>query len=655
MDWVAASRQFQSMATRSGQLRPCFRGGGAICGRVGGGANQSRVVYPTTTGSVYLGYRPPGNYAGAGNWFNGYLDEVAVYRRALTAAEVRCNYLSGAMVKYPPPVPCVPPAEGIVGWWRFESNGVDSVQSNHGLASGNSFIPGQVGSAWATGVRQFIFVRSPVGLDVGQGPGLTVEAWVNPAETNWGAIANWEGGLTRSGVRLEYNDPPEQGNLRATWPGTSGSVGYVISPSGIIKTGQWQHVALTYDRASGWGQLFVNGSPVAATNLGAFTPVTTGSFYMGWRSGQPYFRSALDEVAVYGRALQPFEIYSIYQAANGRCMEPPVIGLHPASQRVNTGSTVTLSGAATGNPMLRYQWFRDGSPLVSATATMLTLTNVQGAHEGAYQLRVTNAFGTAFSSNALLQVNYPPVADASATQPLLIVRPECAPGRVALDGSGSSDPDGDPLQYFWFRTGEPNALATGVVAVVSLPVGSHSLTLVVDDGLAAGTQTFTVQLLTPAQAIERLIALVNARVYRPRPLVATLEAARAAIERGNRTAAVNDLGAFQNKVRAQVAPHDAALAAQLIQAAQEIIDVLGQECNPATVRPKIGRVQRVGNKSLRIEFSASAGRVYLIEASSNLVDGEKIGVARESGPGEFLFEDAHAPGRPVRFYRIVSP
>jgi hypothetical protein len=60
----------------------------------------------------------------------------------------------------------------------------------------------------------------------------------------------------------------------------------------------------------------------------------------------------------------------------------------------------------------------------------------------------------------------------------------------------------------------------------------------------------------------------------PRPLEATLQAALAAIQRGNATAAINQLHAFQNKVGAQVAPSDPALAASFIQAAQGVIDVL---------------------------------------------------------------------------------
>ena len=53
---------------------------------------------------------------------------------------------------------------------------------------------------------------------------------------------------------------------------------------------------------------------------------------------------------------------------------------------------------------------------------------------------------------------------------------------VALDGTGSSDPDGDPLTYTW--TGSFGTVP-GATASVSLPAGTHTITLTVADGHGA--------------------------------------------------------------------------------------------------------------------------------------------------------------------------
>lgn len=161
---------------------------------------------PRTTGNVYLGYRPLGHYPGFGVRWNGYLDEVALHRRALTAEEMRSLYLAGPAGKYPPPESCVRPAEGIVGWWRFESNALDSVQANHGSAPGVVFTAGKVGGGLALETSRAVTIPQPVGLDVGTGPGLTVEAWLHIGRTNSGSIIQWGGASTvseRRSTRLQ--------------------------------------------------------------------------------------------------------------------------------------------------------------------------------------------------------------------------------------------------------------------------------------------------------------------------------------------------------------------------------------------------------------------------------------------------------------------
>lgn len=79
--------------------------------------------------------------------------------------------------------------------------------------------------------------------------------------------------------------------------------------------------------------------------------------------------------------------------------------------------------------------------------------------------------------------NEPPVADAGAD--LQAAAGAGCVAEVTLDGTGSSDPDGDPLSYAWSG---PFGSASGASPTVALPLGTHTITLIVEDG-NGGTDT----------------------------------------------------------------------------------------------------------------------------------------------------------------------
>jgi hypothetical protein len=145
---------------------------------------------------------------------------------------------------------------------------------------------------------------------------------------------------------------------------------------------------------------------------------------------------------------------------------------------------------------------------------------------------------------------------------------------VVLDGSLSSGGGNDPLTFDWLEDGA-GLLATGVLATNELSVGSHTIDLVASDSTASSTNTVTFEVITPADAVGELFLLLdNVSGQNQNPLQATLNAAMAAFDRGNFLAGVNQLGAFQNKVRAQVAPDDPRTAETLMRGAQAIITTI---------------------------------------------------------------------------------
>ncbi len=113
-------------------------------------------------------------------------------------------------------------------------------------------------------------------------------------------------------------------------------------------------------------------------------------------------------------------------------------------------------------------------------------------HEGTFSLRVTPPDDSGFASElvsgltlddddtllVVLQfINQVPIAEAGPAQVVEATSPKGA--SATLDGSGSSDPDGDPLTFEWEEDGTP--LSTQATEEVMLGLGSHLVTLTVRD------------------------------------------------------------------------------------------------------------------------------------------------------------------------------
>jgi hypothetical protein len=177
-----------------------------------------------------------------------------------------------------------------------------------------------------------------------------------------------------------------------------------------------------------------------------------------------------------------------------------------AAQSVVTGAVVSLDGSASSDAnsdLLTYIWAFTSKPagssaaLSSATATKPTFTaDVAGAYvlnllvnDGKVNSAAVTVTITASVANAV------PVANAGAGQSVV------TGAVVTLDGSASSDANGDLLTYSWSFTSKPAGSSAALSsATVTKPTftadvaGAYVLNLVVNDGKVnsvAGNVTIT--------------------------------------------------------------------------------------------------------------------------------------------------------------------
>ena len=371
---------------------------------------------PRTDIDLYLGTRPAGSFV---NYFKGQIDEAMVFKRPLSQAEIQSIYNAGSAGVCAPASDCTPAPSGLVSWWPAEGNGDDIVGGNNGtLQGGTTFAPGEVGQAFVfNGSDSSVRVPASTSLDVGLGDGFTIETWINPLDFSFQSICEWNNdgnynsgfGAGEIGVHLELNEYNADGSLWGNVVDTSGVSHNLYSPPGVIATNSLQHVAMTYDKASGMATLYQNGVVVAATNLGIFTPQTSSDFFMGTRPAGPFagihFNGEIDELSLYNRALATNEIAALYNAgSSGKCQSSAVIAQQPLNQTTVAGSGATLTVGMGGIGPFTYQWRFNGTNISGATNATLTLANLHGNQSGHYSVVITTPGGTLISSDAIVTV-----------------------------------------------------------------------------------------------------------------------------------------------------------------------------------------------------------------------------------------------------------
>lgn len=286
--------------------------------------------------------------------FNGLIDEVELFARALTSAEVQGLYLAGAPGKCKsdadgdgvldpfdacPATPlgtsvnsagctlneCFTSPAGMVAWYPGDGN-TNDIQGGHNPSATNavSFVPGIVGQGFDFGTGGYIDIPGSPAFTNQQ---FTLDAWARPD----GPGPNNDG---NGSVIVQKNINVLSGNqtsLQLVWRGTDNrfvfnAYNVQVATGSSFQLGQFYHVAGTYDGTT--ARIYVNGTlqgqVVQATTIvyDNSVPYTIGSNFSGFRAlgFSRTWDGVIDEVEIFNRALAASEINAIYSARSaGKC------------------------------------------------------------------------------------------------------------------------------------------------------------------------------------------------------------------------------------------------------------------------------------------------------------------------------------------------
>jgi prepilin-type N-terminal cleavage/methylation domain-containing protein len=240
--------------------------------------------------------------------FRGFIDEVAIYDRALSAAAVTARWSArNDLVAYRNAVTADTP----VANWRFEEtaatavddSGPNNVDAQWSLAEARPAPGFGAGSNAADfGSRDFVDVGVGTNSPVDLTRALSIEAWVNPTSNRQfgGIVDKLRNGFANQQYALYY------------WNGTLALRlvidGVLIDTAwGGLQINRWTHVAATWDGTT--ARLYADGVQVATRAVSGVLTGGSGPLRIGTHSIHP-FQGRLDEVAIYDRALTPAEVLS---------------------------------------------------------------------------------------------------------------------------------------------------------------------------------------------------------------------------------------------------------------------------------------------------------------------------------------------------------
>ena len=243
------------------------------------------------------------------NFFSGLIDEVELFNKALSDTDIGAIFAAGSEGK----CPCTTPPDDMISWWPGDNNFDDIVDGNNMTPTNGTvgFGSGEVRQAFSFNGGGYLSTGDPDNLRL-TGTEVTLDAWVNPTNAGEsGVIA----GKTSSGANdylLYLSGGTVVGLIK------SGGSEITIA-GGVPPPGEWTHVALVYDGST--VKTYYDGAPFASTPKTGNLDGSNSEVAIGGRSaGDLQLVGFVDEVEIFGRALDASEIAEIYVAGGaGKC------------------------------------------------------------------------------------------------------------------------------------------------------------------------------------------------------------------------------------------------------------------------------------------------------------------------------------------------
>lgn len=306
-----------------------------------------------------------GAWRGGGVWYDGKVDEIAIWDVALSSADVTAIYNNGAPNDLTDSGSYnTDRSNDLQGYWRFEENTGTSIADSSGNSRTATLTNGPTFSTDTPLVNKYsiLFDGSNDYLDIGSMSALasassfSVSFWFkNNGNSSGNAFGGWGSSSHNNiGCNPNYSANTFYFVVRA---GSAVGALAVSSLTTYAPSNTWNHFVCTFD--GGDRKIFINGTQRASDT--GVAPSTTSSsagdnVAIGLRETY-YAKGRIDEVALYSSALSQSEVTDIYNSGkpNDRSSDSDLLGYWRMEEGSGTtvadssgnGNTATLTNGPT--------------------------------------------------------------------------------------------------------------------------------------------------------------------------------------------------------------------------------------------------------------------------------------------------------------------